>query len=135
MGTIPRCASQGCDASKYDATAHVSSIYSTLCDHSRLYWSSRHGKSVQIDFGNMIAIVKEMIHWLSVNNSEQAFDTALPLIRKVFDLHQALIQGGFHESSHEAGPRSGGAIQTRWSRPEGRKPAHREREHLQYIAD
>jgi hypothetical protein len=29
----------------------------------------------------------------------------------------------------------GGAIQTRWSRPEGREPTHREREHLQSIAD
>jgi hypothetical protein len=58
-------------------------------------------KSIQIDFGNM---VDEMTQWLSVNNSQQAFGTALHLIGQLFDLHRALILGGFRESSHEAGP-------------------------------
>jgi hypothetical protein len=93
------------------------------------------GKSIQIDLGNMIDVVNEMTHWLPVNNSQQAFDTAMPLIGKLFDLHRTLVLGIFHESFHEAGPWSGGAIQTRWSRPEGQEPTHREREHLQYIAD
>jgi hypothetical protein len=52
-------------------------------------------KSIQIDFENMIDVVKEMTHWLSVNNSQQAFDTSLPLIGKLFDLHRALILGDF----------------------------------------
>jgi hypothetical protein len=48
-------------------------------------------KSIQIDFGNRIDIVNEMTHWLSVNNSQQAFNTALPLIGELFDLDRALI--------------------------------------------
>jgi hypothetical protein len=76
-------------------------------------------KSIQIDFGNMIDVVNEMTHWLSVNNSQQALDTALPLIGKLFNLHRALILGEFHQSSHGAGAWSGGAIQARWSRPKG----------------
>jgi hypothetical protein len=92
-------------------------------------------KSIQINFGNMIDVANEITHWLSVNNSQQAFDTILPLIGKLFDVQRTLILGRFHESSRGAGPWLDGAVQTRWSRPEGREPTHREREHRQYIAN
>jgi hypothetical protein len=91
-------------------------------------------KSIHLDFGNIIDGIRETTYHLSQNRPHAAFEVSCPHMEKLFDLHRALIEGKFCESSHESSPSSGRGITTRWSRPADRGLTPEEKRHIHDLA-
>jgi hypothetical protein len=71
-----------------------------------------------------------MMYRLSQNRFQAVFEAGCSLMEKLFDLHRALIEGKFCESSHESSPWSGGGITIRWSRPADQELTPEEKKHF-----